>query len=968
MVPMRSVPHRVVCLLGLDDGVFPRAGGADGDDLLARDPLVGERDPRSEDRQLLLDAIMAATEHLVIIYTGADERTGRPAAAGGAAGRAARRPRRHRETGDGGAGRDRIVVRHPLQPFDARNFTAGALGAAGRSASTRPRSPARGPPPARRAPAPPFLPGAAAADRAGHRRPGRPGRASSSTRSSGFLRQRLDVAVRFEPTTSRPTRCRSSWTACSAGRSATGCCATGWPGTDARPLPAGRMAARRCCRPAALGDAAARPAAGRGRAAGGDAAARFAGAPAARTVDVDVDLPGRAPCWSAPSAACTATRPGRASTYSQLGAQAPAAGLDRGWLALTAADTGHAAGTAVTVGRGEPGRAAVLALGPVDAGAAPGSARRPGRRCTTTGCASRCRCRRSTAHAYAARPARRAAESADAIRPRPRMRWASGRFPGEDADAAQRAGLGTGGRALDVLTSTTGRRAPRSGEPTRFGELALRLWSPLLHAEDVMRRDRPCRPDAPFDICGPLPTGTTVLEASAGTGKTYTIGALVTRYVAEGTPRWTELLRRHLRPGRQPGAARAGPRAAGRGRARRWPTRPRRARVRRRAAPAARRRRRRRGRAAPAPAAPPRWPQFDAATIATTHQFCQQVLTGLGVAGDSDPDARARRGPRRPGRRGGRRPLRAQVRRGRRRRADLQPRRRAALGRGARERPAGPAGAGRRRPGSPADVRRAVRRGRARRGRPAQAAAAAARLRRPAEPAGRRAGRPGDAAARDRMRARWSVVLVDEFQDTDPVQWHDPAARLRRARHAGPDRRPEAGDLRVPRRRRRHLPGRRRRAAPAPPRWPATGAATPPLLERAGRCSAAPRSATRDPGAAGRPPRTGAAGWPARRRPRPLRLRVVRRDGLGAATGEIVVADRPRTRASPATWPPTSPRCWRPGATFDGAAGRPGDVAVLVGTHDQGALIRDALAAAGVPVGARRARQRVRHPGRATTG
>ncbi len=40
----------------------------------------------------------------------------------------------------------------------------------------------------------------------------------------------------------------------------------------------------------------------------------------------------------------------------------------------------------------------------------------------------------------------------------------------------------------------------------------------------------------PFDICGPLPTGVTVLEASAGTGKTFTIAALAARYVAEGTP------------------------------------------------------------------------------------------------------------------------------------------------------------------------------------------------------------------------------------------------------------------------------------------------------------------------------------------------------------------------------------------------------------------------------------------------
>jgi exodeoxyribonuclease V gamma subunit len=76
MTPMRSVPHRVVCLLGVDDGVFPRGGSIDGDDVLARVPMVGERDTRSEDRQLFLDAVMAARDHLVITYTGFSESTG----------------------------------------------------------------------------------------------------------------------------------------------------------------------------------------------------------------------------------------------------------------------------------------------------------------------------------------------------------------------------------------------------------------------------------------------------------------------------------------------------------------------------------------------------------------------------------------------------------------------------------------------------------------------------------------------------------------------------------------------------------------------------------------------------------------------------------------------------------------------------------------------------------------------------
>ena len=75
LVPMRSVPHRVVCLLGLDDGVFPRHVERDGDDLIVADPQVGDNDARTEDRQLLLDALLAATDRLVITYTARDERT-----------------------------------------------------------------------------------------------------------------------------------------------------------------------------------------------------------------------------------------------------------------------------------------------------------------------------------------------------------------------------------------------------------------------------------------------------------------------------------------------------------------------------------------------------------------------------------------------------------------------------------------------------------------------------------------------------------------------------------------------------------------------------------------------------------------------------------------------------------------------------------------------------------------------------
>lgn len=126
MVPMRSVPHRVVVLLGLDDLVFPRSTRTDGDDVLARDPWVGERDSRSEDRQLFLDAILAARERLVLLYTGHDQRTGahRPPAVPlgelvdvltGAAPAAARQRLR-----------EQVVTHHPLQSFDPRNYAAEA--------------------------------------------------------------------------------------------------------------------------------------------------------------------------------------------------------------------------------------------------------------------------------------------------------------------------------------------------------------------------------------------------------------------------------------------------------------------------------------------------------------------------------------------------------------------------------------------------------------------------------------------------------------------------------------------------------------------------------------------------------------------------------------------------------------------------------------------------------------------------
>ncbi|MBA8795633.1 exodeoxyribonuclease V beta subunit [Friedmanniella endophytica] len=153
-----------------------------------------------------------------------------------------------------------------------------------------------------------------------------------------------------------------------------------------------------------------------------------------------------------------------------------------------------------------------------------------------------------------------------------------------------------------------------------------------------------------FDPAGPLPTGTTVLEASAGTGKTWTIAALATRFVAEGRVTLSEImlvtfgrmatdeLRQRVRE-RLAGTERAlaavllddGSDTDGGG----GPSGPdaddpvvRLLADGPREAVAARHARLRAALA-----------DFDAATIATTHEFCQTMLAGLGVLGDADADA-----------------------------------------------------------------------------------------------------------------------------------------------------------------------------------------------------------------------------------------------------------------------------------------------------------------------------------------
>lgn len=70
LLPMRSIPFNVVCLLGMNDGTYPRLTQALSFDLINKRPALGDRSCRDDDRYLFLEAILAAQEKLYISYIG----------------------------------------------------------------------------------------------------------------------------------------------------------------------------------------------------------------------------------------------------------------------------------------------------------------------------------------------------------------------------------------------------------------------------------------------------------------------------------------------------------------------------------------------------------------------------------------------------------------------------------------------------------------------------------------------------------------------------------------------------------------------------------------------------------------------------------------------------------------------------------------------------------------------------------
>jgi exodeoxyribonuclease V gamma subunit len=119
MSAMRSLPYKVIALLGMNDGLFPRGDRSVGFDLMSFQRTLGDNGPRDEDRHLFLEAILAAGDRLIITCQGQDVRDQRP--------RPPSVPVQELldaldQTDEQAGLRDEVFIRHPLQAFAPKYF------------------------------------------------------------------------------------------------------------------------------------------------------------------------------------------------------------------------------------------------------------------------------------------------------------------------------------------------------------------------------------------------------------------------------------------------------------------------------------------------------------------------------------------------------------------------------------------------------------------------------------------------------------------------------------------------------------------------------------------------------------------------------------------------------------------------------------------------------------------------------
>ncbi len=127
LMPMRAIPFRLVCLLGMNDGAYPRARPPMDFDLMARGGAwrPGDRSRREDDRYLFLEALLSARDALHVGWVGRSARDNAELAPSVLVGQLRDYLAAGWRAADGGDALPALTVEHPLQPFSRAYFQAG---------------------------------------------------------------------------------------------------------------------------------------------------------------------------------------------------------------------------------------------------------------------------------------------------------------------------------------------------------------------------------------------------------------------------------------------------------------------------------------------------------------------------------------------------------------------------------------------------------------------------------------------------------------------------------------------------------------------------------------------------------------------------------------------------------------------------------------------------------------------------
>ncbi|MDR5900030.1 exodeoxyribonuclease V subunit gamma [Halomonas vilamensis] len=126
LMPMRAIPFKRVCLLGMNDGEYPRSQPPLDFDLMGSDYRPGDRSRREDDRYLFLEALLSARDQLYISWVGRSQIDNTPLPPSVLVGQL----RDHLDAGwrfeHGAPLLDTLTTEHPLQPFSRRYFEDSA--------------------------------------------------------------------------------------------------------------------------------------------------------------------------------------------------------------------------------------------------------------------------------------------------------------------------------------------------------------------------------------------------------------------------------------------------------------------------------------------------------------------------------------------------------------------------------------------------------------------------------------------------------------------------------------------------------------------------------------------------------------------------------------------------------------------------------------------------------------------------